>query len=200
MTTKDFSKAKIYKIVSSQTDKCYIGSTIKEYLSNRLSAHKYDYKIWKEGKKNHITSFDILQYDDAEIILIENYPCKDINELRARERFWIDSSDCVNKYKPGRTDKEYRSENKDQIRKYKQTYYKENKEEIKKINNQYRQDHQEELKQCKQKWYQDHKEEINQKRSQEYNCECGSVIQIREKSNHIKTKKHQTFMQQNTTA
>lgn len=159
MTTKDFSKAKIYKIVSSQTDKCYIGSTIKEYLSQRLACHKYDYKKWKESKINYITSYDILQYDDAEIILIENYPCKDINELRARERFWIESTKCVNKLKPGIS----------------------NKEEIHNMCDWQKQ------------YYQDHKEEINQ----EYKCECGSVIIKRGKSRHLKSNKHQSFMQQN---
>ena len=69
---------KIYKIVSSLTDKIYIGST-KQKLEKRLSGHVSKYKAWSKLKNNnlpYITSFDIVQLDDYEIELIETFTCE----------------------------------------------------------------------------------------------------------------------------
>ena len=48
----DYSKTKIYKIESHLGDKIYVGSTAKEYLSQRFQQHKYTFKYWKNGKGN----------------------------------------------------------------------------------------------------------------------------------------------------
>lgn len=55
----NYQKSKIYKITSSQTDKIYIGSTIKT-LSVRFAKHKTDYNRFINGKQNYVTSFEIL--------------------------------------------------------------------------------------------------------------------------------------------
>lgn len=120
----DYSKGKVYKIVSSQTDKVYIGSTTKEYLSQRMSKHRENYKSWLTGKQHYISSYDIMEYNDADIILLENVNCKSIDELRARERFYIEQYKdyIVNRYVPGRTIqeayKEYRKNNLEYIKEY----------------------------------------------------------------------------------
>ena len=83
----NYQEGKIYKIVSYQTDKIYIGSTCKTLLCQRFAGHKNNYKKWlKNNPKCHkITSFELLQYNDAQIILLENFPCENKNELHARE-------------------------------------------------------------------------------------------------------------------
>jgi len=83
----NYQEGKIYKIVSYQTDKIYIGSTCKTLLCQRFAQHKNYYKQWlKNNPKYHkITSFELLQYNDAQIILLENFPCNNKNELHARE-------------------------------------------------------------------------------------------------------------------
>jgi len=50
----DYSKSRIYKIVSDQIDKIYIGSTV-EPLSKRMTKHRSDYRRWKNGKYHYIT-------------------------------------------------------------------------------------------------------------------------------------------------
>jgi hypothetical protein len=55
----DYSKGKIYKIQSHLGDKIYIGSTTKQYLSQRMVQHKGDYKCWKNGKLNKTFSFEL---------------------------------------------------------------------------------------------------------------------------------------------
>lgn len=85
----NYQNGKIYKLLSNQTEKIYIGSTTEKYLSQRLCNHKNDYNLWLQGKKNYITSFELIEYEDCKIELIENYSCNDVNELHQREQYWI---------------------------------------------------------------------------------------------------------------
>lgn len=97
----NYNNGKIYKIISNQTDKIYIGSTTKFYLSSRFATHTCHYNSWKNDKKIFLSAFHILKYKDAKIILIENYPCNNKNELNAREQYWIEQNNniCINKRK-----------------------------------------------------------------------------------------------------
>ena len=113
----DYSLSKIYKLVSNQTDDVYIGSTSQKILSKRFDGHRQHYKCWCEGKENehYMTSYEILKHGDAQIILIENYPCNDKYELEARERFQIENNKCVNETIPTRTHNERCIINKERI-------------------------------------------------------------------------------------
>lgn len=85
----DYSKAKIYKITSLQSEKIYIGSTTAA-LSQRFSQHK--------NVLNNCTSKQLLEYDDVKIELIEDYPCKSGRELTEREIYHItNTTNCINK-------------------------------------------------------------------------------------------------------
>ena len=55
------------------------------------------------GNKHCITSFKILENNDYNIILLETVKCNSKDELLQRERYWIESTTCVNKYIPSRT-------------------------------------------------------------------------------------------------
>ena len=86
MTTENkYQRGKIYKIISNQTDDVYYGSTIEIVLSNRLAKHRNNYKSWLSEKFPYITSFEIMKYSDAKIILVESYPCTSRYELIGRE-------------------------------------------------------------------------------------------------------------------
>jgi len=122
-----YENGKIYKIVDDTNDNIYIGSTYQKYLSRRLQGHLTNYKRYIEGKRErNITSFKIFENSSYHIELIEKYPCKNRMELEKRERYYIESLECVNKVIPGRTPKEYREANKDKIKKY----YEKNKDKI----------------------------------------------------------------------
>ena len=118
----DFSKAKIYKIACNVTGLVYIGSTIQK-LSKRLSNHRYDYKKYLNNKFHYVTSFKILKNDYYEIILIEDFSSKRIEQLHARERFWIENTECENIVIPTRTMKERRHNNKENLDKYNKEYW-----------------------------------------------------------------------------
>ena len=50
-----------------------------------------------KGKQNYVTSYRVLYEDNPEIFLIESYPCNSKDELIARERFYIERMECLNK-------------------------------------------------------------------------------------------------------
>jgi hypothetical protein len=54
-----------------------------------------------------------MKYNDAHIVLIEEYPCSSRLELELREKYYIKSLNCCNQIIPTRTDKEWRQDNKE---------------------------------------------------------------------------------------
>ena len=156
----DYSKAKIYCIRSSQTSEVYYGSTCQS-LKERFQGHKDDSKV------RNLSSKQLLQYEDAYIELIEEFPCNNMAELHVRERYHIENNSCVNKYIPGRTRKEvvkiyndthkvehkmYREAHKDEIKERDKAYYEANKEKIKERAKAYRDANKEKIKQYKQQY------------------------------------------------
>ena len=105
----DYSKGKIYKITDIGYNECYYGSTIQP-LSKRIGKHRSDYKRYKDGKCNNVTSFilfDKYGVENCKIELVEDCDCKTKEELHKREGFYIRNNECVNKVITGRTWKEY---------------------------------------------------------------------------------------------
>jgi hypothetical protein len=98
----NYSEGKVYKIVSNQTEKIYVGSTTKHYLSARFCDHRGSYKRWKLGHKKYCTSFEILKFDDARIVLLENVNAKNKEELLSRELYYYEQNKniCVNQLTP----------------------------------------------------------------------------------------------------
>jgi hypothetical protein len=97
----DYKKSKIYKLVSYETDAVYYGSTINP-LYKRLGGHKTDFMRWFDGKCSYISSFELVMYPDVKIILVEEYPCDNKQQLERREREYIENNQCVNKNVPTR--------------------------------------------------------------------------------------------------
>jgi hypothetical protein len=95
----DYQQGKIYKIECNVTGKVYIGSTCEPILARRLAGHITSYKRYLNGKFNYISSFDVLQNGNYDIVLIESYPCNSKDELHARERYHTNNIDCVNQRK-----------------------------------------------------------------------------------------------------
>ena len=111
----NYKLGKIYKITSAHTEKIYIGSTCKQYLSQRKTKHIKCYKDHSKGGKSlYMTSFELIKLGDIDTVLLEIYPCKSKDELHARERHYIEQfkNIAVNKFIPTRTKKEYNDSHK----------------------------------------------------------------------------------------
>lgn len=162
----NYQSGKIYTIRSNQTEKYYIGSTCSS-LSKRFYDHNKKYKQYKLGKYAFVSSFNILQFNDAYIELLEKCSCKSKNELRKREGELIreHKNNVVNIRIDCRTKKEHYQDNKNVYIEKAQCYYNTNKEQVK----------------------------LHQKAK--YKCECGGKYTNSGKSQHFKTTKHLNFME-----
>jgi hypothetical protein len=194
----DYQNGKIYKIVNYDNDDVYIGSTIEPTLARRLAKHVGNYKSYSNGKYHYVTSFKVIETGNYDIQLIELYPCNSKMELHAREGYWIKQMDCVNKVIPGRTVKEYgeeyREKNKDIIRENKKRYNEENKEVIREKKKKYRKQNEEIIRKKKKDYYENNKDLIAKKTSQKEQCICGATFSRVKRARHMKTNKHQSYI------
>ena len=77
------------------------------------------------------------------IVLLEMVNASNIDELMARERHWIQSTPCVNKVIPGRTDAEWYVDNCEKVLAYQVQYHADNCVKITADKAQYRADNRE---------------------------------------------------------
>jgi hypothetical protein len=103
----NYYNSKIYRIVCNETGKQYIGATTIA-LSTRLCQHK---KLFKDNRSG--SSKEVLKSGNYNIVLIEDYPCERREQLLQRERYYIETTDCVNKIIPLRTAHEWYEDNKE---------------------------------------------------------------------------------------
>ena len=136
----NYNNSKVYKIWSPQGNKIYVGSTTKQYLSQRMTAHRKDYNLWKIGKCCLTTSyllFDEYGLENCFIELLEAKPCSSRDELKQLEGGYIRNLTCVNKYIAGRTNKEWLDDNKEKVKNQAKEYHEANKEKIKEYQKEY---------------------------------------------------------------
>ena len=209
----DYSKGKIYKILNNIDDEIYIGSTIKT-LSQRMACHRGHVK-----SRQHLPLYKSMVELGVEhfyIELIENCPCNDVYELRAREGHFIREIGTLNKLIAGRTQKQYKEDNYDKIKQYMEDnkehrnelskkhyetnkekyhqwylkYYEEHKEQYKEYDKQYRENNKEHIKENKKQYYENNKEHIQQHRHENITCNiCGCQVIRQGMARHQKTNK-----------
>ena len=169
---------KIYQIVDNTNNNIYIGSTCKS-LKKRLSEHKCGYRRFLKGLFNNVKSFDIIKNNNYKIELLEDCDIKTKQELLARERFFIQNNNCVNKCIPGRNDKGYQQ--------YQKDYYIDNKDKAKNKAKEYYETNKEKLK--------EYRETNKDKANEKFDCECGGKYTNCGKSQHLKTTKHLNYLE-----
>ena len=158
----------------------YYGSTTQS-LNRRLSNHKKDFKLWKQGKQTGCSSFMLLEqgFDKVAIILVEDFPCNSKQELEIREAHYIKNNPCINMQIPSgivaesRQDynKQYRQANRDKILEQKKQYRQANQDKILEQNKQYR-----------------------DKQREKIVCECGATVSRNSLARHRRTIKHKRLL------
>eukprot|EP00952_Eustigmatos_sp_NYUAD-ZCMA_P011914 48108-Eustigmatos_ZCMA.PRE.1 len=82
--------------------------------------------MWQNGQTHYVTSYTVMENGDFDIILLEEYSCNTKEQLHARERYWIESMECVNIKIPTRSKAEWIVTNADDIREKRKAYYEAN--------------------------------------------------------------------------
>jgi hypothetical protein len=134
-----YQRGKVYEIVvlhEEYKDDLYVGSTIS-MLSQRLGQHKIESEKEEQIKKLHVLMWSLgMRY--FKIVLIEDWPCDNKQELLKREQYHINlRKPTLNMMNAHTTQDErkaqkkiYREENKEAISAQKKIYREENKEAI----------------------------------------------------------------------
>ena len=134
MTTTNYNNGKVYKIepiCEYEEGDIYIGSTTKQYLSQRMTAHRTAYHQYKNGGIKQTTSFDLFDkygIENCQIVLLELVNVNSKEELHQREAHYIRTLKCFNKVIPLRTSKEYKEANKEKVALQKKAWEKANKD------------------------------------------------------------------------
>jgi len=125
MTIKNIS---FYRILCMTTRESYIGCTsINPFL--RLKFHIGNYKRWKKGFGNCCSSYKILERDNYVFNVIDKIPANiiSVSQIKKKEAELIAEEKsrrkCVNKIIPGRTQSEYRADNRVYINSYARDFY-----------------------------------------------------------------------------
>jgi hypothetical protein len=171
-----YNSGKIYKILNRITDDIYIGSTYQT-LSQRMTKHRSKVKDPNLYKNSFYKLASQLGIDNFYIELIENYPCSNKEELRAREGHWIRQLGTLNDKIAGRTPKQFYEENKEDILKHQQEQYELHKEEIQQKQRIYRDSHKEIIAEQKKEYYEANKDKINDYKKQWYEQNKETVLE-----------------------
>ena len=194
----DYQKGKIYQIWDENFQECYIGSTVQE-LSMRMCGHRKDYRRYKEGINSYMsvfTLFDKYGVSNCRVELVEDCSCNSKHELERREGEIIRTTDCINKNVAGRTSKErYEDDREKYLQKFKDCGER-NKERRQLYHKYYRDKNKDKIKEQKRENYENQRETILIKMKQPWTCQCGLTTTVSQKYKHLKSPKHQNYINQ----
>jgi len=185
-----------YKIVNvnGDVDLCYVGSTAN--WKHRASRHKSDCHY--ENSKIHNCKLykTIREYGGwDEFKMVEIGRAEQLTKRQAEqkeEEYRIQLNAELNSQRCFRTKeqkKEYKKE-------YNKEYYADNDNKLKKYQKEYRADNanKDKIKEYIKQYYIENKDEINKKRNEKFTCECGGCYTHSKKARHLKTNKHQKYI------
>jgi hypothetical protein len=169
-----------------------VGSTID--LNSRITQHKYFCNNEKSVGYNYpVYRFirDNRGWENWDFEILENYPCRNKEQLVVRERYWFEKLGAMlNERYPQRNedenkeyDKQYREKNKEKIKERMKVYRKNNKEKIK-----------EQKKEYTKQYIEKNKEKIKEQLKEKVECPCGSVVCRGALPKHKKSQKHQNYL------
>lgn len=135
----DYANTKIYYIPVGN-DRYYGHTTVA--LSSRKQKHKTSSQVDVNRKLYKAIREAKLDWENVRLVLVEAYPCKNVEEARAREAYWIESYGSLNVTVPFRTieekkakkakdDKLYNERHKEKIAEYHKQWRMENADKIK---------------------------------------------------------------------
>ena len=163
----DYLNGKIYKITNCEDNEVYVGSTCQS-LSKRFSKHK---KACYNNTKNHTYFYQYvnkLGFDRFCITLIEDYPCNNRTELRAREGVFIREQGTLNTQIEGRTYKQWKEDNKERIVEKAKEYREKTKEQRKEYYKAYRIENKDKIAESSKNWRENNKEWASIKSKENY--------------------------------
>lgn len=197
----NYSKCFIYKICCKDLSvkDIYIGSTCN--FANRKCKHKsnctnknvrdYNFKVYKFIRDNG-------NWDNWDMILIEEYSCENKKQKLQRERHWYEIfGPTLNNIYPERSHEEWYQDNKEHHAATNKKWRESNKESIAEKGKEYREKNKEKIAVKTKEYEQQNKEKIAARKKEKITCLCGSVFCKRYKPIHERSKKHIDYINHN---
>ena len=168
----------IYKLESSFEDPgLYIGSTVD--LNKRKIQHKsdcnnpnrkgYNYKLYQYIR-------DYGGWSNWFMLTLEEFEYETKEQLREREDYWIKELKANLNSQDAVVDKE-------RLKNYHKNYHKN-----------YQEEHREKVNKYTKKYREENREKILKKKNEKIDCECGGKYLMCNKSRHLNSKKHQSYL------
>ncbi len=189
-TPIDYLRTCMYKLC------CNDPSIRDEYVGHTTNKakRKQQHKTRCNNPNDEYYNFYVYQFirnnggfDNWSMVVIEEYPCENVNQAKLRERYWLETLQAtLNKVIPMRTPKEYREEHKEELTEWFKNNYQKNKQEIKIKHQEYYEKNKEKIGEYKKQYKKNHNEN--------YECECGGRYNLTHKSTHMKTQKHINYL------
>jgi hypothetical protein len=209
-----YEKGMIYKLCCKDANitEIYIGSTINK--NRRKCQHKKECNNQnRKGYNFYVYQFirDNGGFGNWDLVILEEYPAENKNELVWKEREWIEklkpSLNSMNrpvitteekKEKISQIQKKYRQNNLEKYCANQQNWCKNNPEKVRQITKKYRENNPEKVRQLTEKWrennsekireyYKENSEKISEKRRERVNCDiCNQELARASLSRHKK--------------
>ena len=181
----DYSNTYFYKIVYNDLtiSDCYVGHTTD--FRRRKAHHKHSCNNINDKNYN----FPLYQFirshggwDNWVMVLIEQCSCESsLHACKREHELMVNLNATLNKQVPGRTMTQYYQDHKYEFKDNRKPYYEAHREHKIEMQKQY---------------FEDNKLLINEYRKTACVCECGSSYQRSNKTNHLKSLKHQAYEKQ----
>ena len=203
-TNIDYSKTIIYKIINyDYPELVYVGSTTN--FTKRKQHHKdavfnqnslsHNLKIYKTIRENG-------GWDCWKMIVICEYPCDNKRQAELEEdKYMMELKANLNMNRASRTMKQYYEDNKENIKDKNKQYFEDNTDNLKDKFKQYYEDNKDKFKEYREdnkdkikQYRDDNKDKMKEHKTKKCTCECGSTFTHGNKSQHIKTMKHQKYL------
>ena len=200
----DYSNTHFYKIVCKDTNvkSLYVGHTTD------FTARKYDHKKQcinpNNASHNHFVYQAIREngnWDNWDMVELETRCCESSLEARRIEREYVEQLNAdlnavkrpvVSLEEKKEYKKEWEKENKEHIQEQKRVYLLENREKFYEKVKKWREENPEKRKQNDQIYREKHKDRL----CQVIECPCGNNFTYNHKARHLKTQKHQAYLNQ----
>ena len=133
---RSYKNGRIYCIRNYVDNDLYVGCSTQP-LSKRMEKHRSSMKNDRDKNTRLYTKMNELGVENFYIELVEEYPCKNIEQLRAREGEWIRKIGTLNKRIEDRTLQEWKEDNAEKMREYHKQYREEHGETLREHHRQY---------------------------------------------------------------
>ena len=196
----DYSKTIIYKI------RCNDENVIEFYVGHttNFSKRKYNHKSELE-QDNKQKLYEMIRanggWKNWTMVEVEVYPCNSSVEARIREEYWRETLQAtMNTYRAYLTEekaKQYYHDNAEKLKSKAKQYYHDNAEKVLAYQKQYQQEHADKIKEYQTNYHTKNAEKRKIKCAEKFECECGAICGVYDKTRHERSKKHQDWEKNN---